>query len=162
MLLSRVKVPTPTLSEPSETERHRRSLRAVCGAHKCGFTDNRAHRSYGKRMNKISVPISLVSAVCAVTLLPSAAFAATKVPVGKVGGTCSRSGLAGKTAKGSGLLCKKTGSKLKWALAPKKATDTTVPSKAKSADTTVPSKVKSADTTVPKVKTSDTTVPKKA
>ena len=118
-------------------------------------------------MNKNTVRLSLVAAAVTLTLAPTTAYAATKVPVGKVGATCTKSGAAGKTAKGSSLVCKKTGSKLKWALAPKKSADTTVPSKTaapsktKTADSTVP-KAKTADTTVPKAKTADTTVPKKA
>lgn len=112
-------------------------------------------------MNKTTVRLSLVAAAVTLTLAPTTAYAATKVPVGKVGATCTKSGAAGKTAKGSSLVCKKTGSKLKWALAPKKSSDTTVPSKTKTADSTVP-KAKTADTTVPKAKTADTTVPKKA
>ncbi len=103
-----------------------------------------------------------MSALAVGSFWPSAASGVTKkVTVSKVGATCAKSGAAAKTAKGSALVCKKTGTKLKWALAPKKAVDTTVPSKAKTADTTVP-KAKTADTTIPKPKVADTTVPKKA
>jgi hypothetical protein len=98
----------------------------------------------------------------------TAATAAAKVPVGKVGATCAKSNAAGKTAKGTALVCKKTGTKLKWALAPKKkaSADTTVPSASKkTADTTVPAAAKKvADTTIPAkttAKPADTTIPKK-
>jgi hypothetical protein len=112
-------------------------------------------------MNKNLARFAAVSLLSVASLFPVSALAAAKVPVGKVGATCTKSGASGKTAKGSALVCKRTGSKLKWALAPKKSGDTTVPSKSKTADTTVP-KAKSADTTVPKAKSADTTVPKKA
>lgn len=103
-----------------------------------------------RRMNKHIARFAAVSILSGASLLPATALAATKVPVRKVGATCTKSGASGKTAKGSALVCKRTGTKLKWALAPKKSADTTVP------------KSKTADSTVPKAKSADTTVPKKA
>jgi hypothetical protein len=95
--------------------------------------------------------------IAPLSLVALAAPGNAKTATAKVGTKCTKSGLKAKTAKGSALVCKKSGSTLKWSLAPKaKATDSTVPAK-KSADTTVPKK--SADTTVPK-KSADTTVPK--
>ncbi len=109
-------------------------------------------------MNKKFVRATVVSLLTAGSFVPASALAVTKVPVGKVGARCAKSGAAGKTAKGAALVCKKTGTKLNWALA-KKASSTSVPSNTKAGDTTVP-KAKSADSTVPKAKVADTTIPK--
>jgi hypothetical protein len=86
--------------------------------------------------------------IAPLSLVALAAPGNAKTATAKVGTKCTKAGAAAKTAKGSALVCKKSGSSLKWALAPKK----------KSADTTIPAK-KSADTTTPK-KSADTTVPK--
>lgn len=102
-------------------------------------------------MNK-RIALILMSPLVVIATVSALPATAASTKTAKVGATCTKSGTKAKTAKGSALVCKKSGAKLKWALAPKAAADTTV---AKGSDTTIK---KATDTTIKKA--TDTTIKK--